>query len=213
MSPPCFPDELSAKCPVHGSAESALACCHTELLGFLIRQVGDRDLAADLTQESCLRVLVAQRQGQVIRNPRALLYRTARNLVIDHFRRRAVRRHEALDGVPEAMHPPAPGHLQPEAVLASRETLQAYLMTIRALPNRCREAFVLHIFAELPHSRIAHHMGISLSMVEKHIARAMVACRRCQGRLQAPALRPQRELKTRPPSALKALAGSRLPDN
>ncbi|MBP1628759.1 MAG: polymerase subunit sigma [Holophagaceae bacterium] len=161
-----------------------LECYHRELLGFLTRQVRDRDLAADLAQESCLRVLTAQRHGQVVRDPRALLYQTARNLVIDHFRRNAVRHHEALDQVPDALHPPAPHHLQPEAILSSRETLQAYRTTIQALPLRCRQAFVLHVFEKLPQAQIAQHMGISLSMVEKHIARGMVACRRCRCRLQ-----------------------------
>ncbi len=162
-----------------------LECYHHELLGFLNRQVRDRDLAADLAQESCLKVLAVQHQGQAVRDLRALLYRTARNLVIDHFRREAVRQHEALDRVPDALHPPAPGHLQPEAALASREAVQAYLDTIRSLPGRCREAFVLYVFEELSQAQIARCMGISLSMVEKHIARGMVACRNCQSRMQA----------------------------
>ncbi len=56
---------------------------HRELLNFLSRQVRDRDTAADLAQESFVRVLAAQSSGQVVLDMRALLYRTARNLVID----------------------------------------------------------------------------------------------------------------------------------
>ncbi|MBA4263346.1 MAG: RNA polymerase subunit sigma, partial [Comamonadaceae bacterium] len=50
---------------------------HRELLNFLSRQVGDRDTAADLAQESFVRVLAAQSSGQAVLDMRALLYRTA----------------------------------------------------------------------------------------------------------------------------------------
>lgn len=158
---------------------------HRELLNFLSSQVRDRDTAADLTQESFVRVLAAQAGGQAVLNLRALLYRTARNLVIDQHRRNEVRRHEALDTMPEGLQPPAPRHLQPEEALASQQVLRAYLATIEALPERCRQAFVLHVFEAWSQARIAEHMGISVSMVEKHVVRAMVACRQCQRRLQA----------------------------
>lgn len=157
---------------------------HRELLNFLARQVNDRDAAADLAQESFVRVLAVQHSGQVIGDARALLYRTARNLVIDQHRRSAVRRHEDLGALPEAEHPPAPQHLQPEEALASQQVLRAYVGAIEALPPRCREAFVLHVFDELTHAQIAERMGISASMVEKHVVRGMLACKLCERRLR-----------------------------
>lgn len=160
---------------------------HRELLNFLTRQVSDRDTAADLAQESFVRVLCAQSSGQAVLDLRALLYRTARNLVIDQHRRNEVRRHDDLDAIPDDEQPAAPQHLQPEEVLASQQVIRAYVATIEALPVRCREAFVLHVFEELSHARIAQHMGISVSMVEKHVVRGMVACKLCERRLRRPA--------------------------
>jgi len=157
---------------------------HRELLNFLNRQVSDRDAAADLAQESFLRVLRAQQSGQAVLDMRALLYRTARNLVIDQHRRAEIRRHDDLDSLPEDQHPAAPRHLQPEEVLASQQVIRAYVTTIEALPPRCREAFVLQVFDEWSHADIARHMGISVSMVEKHIVRGMVACKQCERRLR-----------------------------
>jgi RNA polymerase sigma-70 factor (ECF subfamily) len=157
---------------------------HRELLNFLTRQVSDRDTAADLAQESYLRVLSAQQSGQAVLDMRALLYRTARNLVIDQHRRAELRRHDDLDSLPEDQHPAAPRHLQPEEALASRQIIRAYVATIEALPPRCREAFVLHVLDELHHAKIAEHMGISVSMVEKHIVRGMVACKLCERHLR-----------------------------
>jgi len=157
---------------------------HQELLNFLTRQVNDRDTAADLAQESYARVLSAQATGLAILDMRAMLYRTARNLVIDQHRRDEHRRHDDLDSLPEDQHPTAPRHLQPEEALASQQVIRAYVATIEALPPRCREAFVLHVFDELNHATIAARMGVSVSMVEKHIVRGMVACKQCERRLR-----------------------------
>ena len=151
---------------------------YRELLNFLHRQVGDRDAAADLAQESYARVLAAQRTGPPVLDGRALLYRTARNLVIDQHRRSDVRRHDSLDEVDAADEPPAPQHLQPEEALVRQQTVHGYVQVIENLPPRCREAFVLHVIDGLPQGEIAARMGISVSMVEKHVVRGTLACKR-----------------------------------
>jgi len=158
---------------------------YRELLNFLHRQVSDRDTAADLAQESYARVLAVQHSGRNILDGRALLYRTARNLLVDQHRRKSVRRHDHLDAIPETEQPPAPRHLQPENVLLSQQVLRAYVGAIESLPPRCREAFVLHVFDELTHAEIARQMGISVSMVEKHVVRGMLACKSCERSLTA----------------------------
>ncbi|RYY69949.1 MAG: sigma-70 family RNA polymerase sigma factor [Comamonadaceae bacterium] len=158
---------------------------YRELLNFLTRQVRDRDAAADLAQESYARVLAVQHAGQPILHVRALLYRTARNLVVDRQRRNDVRAHDDLDAIAEHDQPHAPAHLQPDEALASQQAIRAYVDTIEALPPRCREAFTLSVFDDLTHAQIASRMGISASMVEKHIVRAMVACKLCERQLRA----------------------------
>lgn len=150
---------------------------HHELLNFLTRHVKDRDTAADLAQESCLRILTLQQAGHVIQDLRALLYRTARNLVVDQYRRTQVRQHDELDALAEDQLPSAPRHLQPEEAVAAREHVNACLGALDGLPPRCREAMVLHLFEELPHAQIADRMGISVSMVEKHLVRGLLTLR------------------------------------
>lgn len=161
-----------------------LAHYYQELLNFCWRSLRNREAAADLVQESYARVLGAQ-QGSApgpIREPRALLYHTARNLMIDSHRRASVRQHEAFDELPETAQPVAPAHLQPEQALSASQDWSACVAAIDALPPRCRDALVLHLFEELPQAQIAARMGISVSMVEKHIARGMLAC---QAQLQS----------------------------
>ncbi|QEI09405.1 sigma-70 family RNA polymerase sigma factor [Pigmentiphaga aceris] len=160
---------------------------YRELLNFLFRAVRDRHTAADLAQESYARVLAAEQRGQKIHDPRALLYRTARNLVVDQHRRADVRG-EVLDtAADEAFDLDAiagSASLQPEQILASREGLASVLATIDQLPPRCREAFILFKFDGLSYAEIASRMGISVRTVEMQLQIAMDACWQCFDQLE-----------------------------
>lgn len=159
---------------------------HRELVNFLASLVKDSDAAADLAQESFVRVLAVQQAGRVITDPRALLYRTARNLVIDRHRRAAHRDHDDLDSLLEADQPHAPTATRPDHALASAQAVKALVATIEALPSRCREAFLLHTVEGLSHAEIAERMGVSRSAVEKHVVRGLLACRACERSLSEP---------------------------
>jgi len=169
-----------ARCLV---ASAMVARYYRELLNFCARWTKDRDAAADVVQESYARVLKLERARVPISDPRALLYQTARHVLVDEFRREQRRDHADVDSLAEAELPRQPTHLEPDARLATRQSVQAYLATIEALPPRCREAFVLSVFDGLSQRQIAERMGTSLSMIEKHIARARLACRDCERRL------------------------------
>ncbi|PIF77714.1 RNA polymerase sigma-70 factor (ECF subfamily) [Variovorax sp. 54] len=157
---------------------------YRELLSFLSRKVSDRATAADLAQESYARVYAAQQAGEAIREPRALLYRTARNLVIDQGRRGDIRaRHaEVPDDVAsdDADDTLGPAAFEPDTALQSQQMVNAMLATIDRLPLRCREAFILHKFDGLTHAEVAQRMGVSIKMVEQHVKNALDACRRCR---------------------------------
>lgn len=156
---------------------------YQELLNFLSRQLRDREAAADLTQEAYARLAASQASGGPIAEPRALLYRVARNLLIDRHRRQDVRRESPADD-PGLLAPledmPAPAAFEPERALAASRNAQALLDTIAALPLRCREAFILHKFDGLSQAEVAARMGVSIKMVERHIMQAMKACRQCR---------------------------------
>jgi RNA polymerase sigma-70 factor (ECF subfamily) len=157
---------------------------YRELLNFCARTVKDRDAAADVVQESYARVLALQHARVVIAEPRALLYQTARHVMVDLHRRERLRNHDDLGAMDESEQPALPVRLQPDALLASSQALAAYVATIEALPPRCREAFILHVYDDLTHAQIAERMGTSVSMVEKHIARGRRECRACERQLQ-----------------------------
>jgi transmembrane sensor len=152
---------------------------HGELLNFLTRRVGNRDLAADLTQESFARVYSAA-GARPVSEPRALLYTTARNLLTDHHRRSTVRGTGGLAAFePDALERDehaGPDTHQPEIILDGRQRLQRLEQTLAGLPPRAREAFVLAKIDGLSRAEVAQAMGVSVKTVESHLEVAMRAC-------------------------------------
>jgi len=128
----------------------------------------------DVAQETYLRVLTNTSASSILQ-PRAFLYRTAINLTIDLFRKRQRQSEESLDvdGVREALVAPA----EQEQVVEARERVRLLYDAILELPLRCRQVFILHKFKHRSHAEIAEHLGISISMVEKHIIKATAHCR------------------------------------
>lgn len=149
---------------------------YKDLLNFCLRRVRDRDKAADLAQESYARVLAMQESGQVILEPAALLKTVAVRAEIDMHRRAVLRQHEDIDALNESQHLAGPRHLQPEEACATAQVMHAYLETIESLPPRCREAFSMYLFDDLPNKEIAARLGVTVGMVDQYIRRGKLAC-------------------------------------
>jgi RNA polymerase sigma-70 factor (ECF subfamily) len=62
------------------------------IFGLLLAVAGDREIAAEATQEAFLRLFTEARRGRFPERPGAWLYRTGVNLVISRARRNAVAR-------------------------------------------------------------------------------------------------------------------------
>lgn len=149
---------------------------YRELLGFLANKVRDRDVASDLAQESFARVYAAKRSGTVVRDPRALLYTTARNLLTDQFRRGQSVATDAGDDALGLDNFAGPQQFEPEHALASRQRFEMIAAVVDSLPPRCREAFILVKFDGLTHAETAARMGIAVKTVEMQIQIALEAC-------------------------------------
>ncbi|TAJ84774.1 RNA polymerase sigma factor [Reyranella sp.] len=141
-----------------------------ELQTYLNRRLRDREMAADLTQETFLR-FAEQGSRTTIVDDRSYLYRTARNLAIDHVRRIGRHRtdsttHDDLADLPENL----PG---PEQIVDGRQRLDRLRTIVEGLPKRTRQVFVLNRIEGLTYSEIAGRLGISISSVQKHLASAL----------------------------------------
>ena len=63
--------------------------------------------------------------------------------------------------------------LSPERALIAKDTLVRLIASLRAVPPRAAQAFILHRFEEMSYGEIAAQMGLSVRSVESHIKRTL----------------------------------------
>lgn len=144
---------------------------HGWLRGWLRRRLDNHGDAADLAQDTFVRVLRARSSGE-IREPRQYLVTIARGLVVDLFRRRAIER-QYLDLLAALPEPQAPS---PETRALVIETLMELDAMLSGLGPRVRQTFLLSQCDGLTYPEIAEKLGISLRSVNNYMARAMEHC-------------------------------------
>lgn len=130
----------------------------------LLRYDGDVE---DIAQESLLRIW-SRRENLQVDATRPLLFRIAGNLAIDRLReRRRWKIAQMDDSLADGRQ------ASPEPVIAGRQELARVRQAIGDLPLECRTAFVLARIEGKSHAEISSIMGVSCSMVEKHVAEAL----------------------------------------
>ena len=135
----------------------------TRLRAFIRSRVWDDAEAEDILQEVFIRIhrhLCCQPEWN---KPRSWIYQIARNLIIDHYRRRR----ETME-LPESLpaEPDLPEE-DPEAVLAL-----SLREMIDGLPEHYRQALLLTEYQGLTQKQLAERLGISLSGAKSRVQRA-----------------------------------------
>ncbi len=143
------------------------------LRAWLYRHFPDADNIDDIIQDAYLRLLKA-RESKAIRSPKAFLFRTARNLSIDHLKSHKISRKipfeeqaasNVLDAAPDI----------PETVSRNQE-IEIMKAAIQSLPDRCRQIVTLHEVYGMPQKDIARKLGVSASTVSDQVAIGLRKC-------------------------------------
>ncbi|HBO1217758.1 TPA: sigma-70 family RNA polymerase sigma factor [Pseudomonas aeruginosa] len=144
---------------------------HHWLTGWLRRRLGCPQNAADLAQDTFVKVLVS-RQAASIDEPRAFLTTIARRVLCNHYRRQDVERAylEALASLPEREVP------SEETRAIVLETLVELDRLLDGLPPLAKETFLLAQLDGLGYAEIAAQLGISLSSVKRYMLKAAQRC-------------------------------------
>lgn len=155
--------------------EEAYRAHRATVMAFLRRSLRSEQDAEDLTHDTFIR---ASRSGQLdqLRHPVAFLLHIARNLLLNRIHREKIVAFTAIDEL-AAAEPVDPAGT-PERIVQARLELRLLATALLSLPERTREAVILHKFQHLTCRQVAAVMGTSPKTVEKQLARGIAECRR-----------------------------------
>ncbi|MCZ6858054.1 MAG: sigma-70 family RNA polymerase sigma factor [Gemmatimonadetes bacterium] len=141
---------------------------HAGLYRYLVRLVGDPDLAADAAQEAFLRL--SQRPPHTTQNLRAWLYTVATNYAFDTIKV-ARRRAEILQETPDQAPLAAPA-VTPDVSLERQERCQAVRIALDGLREKERTTLLMRAEG-FSYREIAAALDISSNSVGVVAARAL----------------------------------------
>ncbi len=137
---------------------------------FCFYKVHDRELAKDHMQDTFSRAWKYVASGKEVENMRALLYRIATNLIIDHVRKQKRRPTVALDELMEAGF--EPGEDRSEQMTNQLDAEMA-LKVLSKLNDKERNLIMMRYVEDLPVNEIAVALGARPNAVSVRLNRAL----------------------------------------
>ena len=150
-----------------------LYCDHRGWLeSWLRRRMGNGCDAADLSQDTFLRLLASSQRIADLKEPRAYLLTVGKRLLSNFYQRRSLEQAylAALASMPEACAP------SPEQRWLLLETLQALDELLDGLPVLVRRAFLWSQLDGLGYREIAERLDICERTVKRYMAQAYEHC-------------------------------------
>ena len=135
--------------------------------------VKDHHIAEELLHDTFIR-LSKMPALSAIRRPRPFLFTVANNLAFDYLRKQQQHPAPETENSLSELTDQAPEQLE---VLIKEHQIKHLMQAISNLQSRAREALLLAKFREMTLREVAHEMGISQTMVEKHLKSAIHKCR------------------------------------
>lgn len=139
------------------------------LLNRVTRATRNDDQAEDFLHSAFLR-MEEYRTRRPVENPGGFMVRAAVNIGRDTGRHNRVR--ALVDAPIDEMIAITDGQPLQDEVLAARERLERVRLGLEQLSPRTREIFLMHRLDGLKYREIAEELGVTVSAVEKHVAKA-----------------------------------------
>ena len=188
------PDELDVQdmsrlAAGHDAALNELMERHGEkLFHYLVRSLQNEDDAADLAQETFVKVYQSRARFDPSQKFSTWLYAIASNLVHDRYRWRSRHPQVSLDAESDAtgdsFRDSLPGSgPSPNESVQVEERAKAVRVAVAALPEELRQPLILAEYEERSHAEIGAILGCSAKAVETRIYRARQQLRASLGRL------------------------------
>lgn len=142
------------------------------LESWLRRRMGNGCDAADLSQDTFLRLLASSQRIADLQEPRAYLLTVGKRLLSNFYQRRSLEQAylAALASMPEECVP------SPEQRWLLLETLQALDELLDGLPRAVRRAFLWSQLEGLNYQQIAERLEVSERTIKRYMAQAYEHC-------------------------------------
>jgi RNA polymerase sigma-70 factor, ECF subfamily len=157
----------------HKCFEELLHRYEKQLLSFFYRQLGDYEGSKDLLMETFMRIYNAANRYEPRAKFSTYIYRIARNVCINEFRKRETRKAESLDVLSEdtGMEIPA-DELNAVEIMVQKEQQEMVRRSLDILTEDQRTILILAEYQELPYERIAQIMNCTVGTVKSRMHRA-----------------------------------------
>lgn len=162
----------------HDASLNALMDRHAErLFHYLVRSLQNEEDAADLAQETFVRIYQNRAKFDPAQKFTTWLYSIAANLVRDRYRWRSRHQQVSLDTEPEGTGADLTQTLPslertPAQTMEIEERSEAVRTAIAALPEELQQPLILAIYQDLSQAEIAAILKCSIKAVETRIYRA-----------------------------------------
>jgi len=134
---------------------------------FCLFKLSDREEAKDLTQEAFTRVWAYIANGGEIKNIKAFLFQTARNLIIDKYRKKHT---DSLEIMQDAGFDP---EYEEEVEIEEKIDAEMAMKLLEELSDEYREVVVLKYVEELSIQEIAESLDESTGNISVRLHRAL----------------------------------------
>lgn len=153
--------------PTLGDFTAIYELYQDSILRFCRWKCRDQESGQDLMQQAFLRFYICLQRNEKVVHARAFLYRIARNLIIDHWRKK---KEESLDQLAEnGFEPSVDTWQQTYSALDSEK----WVRKLHALPKQYREVLQYRLIQGLPPAEIAKRIGKNSNVVSVCIHRGL----------------------------------------
>ena len=149
---------------------------HGWLFSWLRRKLGCGHHAADVAQDTFVRILGSRDALLGVREPRAYLVTTAKRLLIDEARRQLIEKAYLQELALVAAS--SQGAPSAQDVVQTVQALMQIEAALSGLSSKARQAFLLCYLEGATHAVAAAELGVSTKMVQKYLVQALAHCHR-----------------------------------
>lgn len=173
-------EELIARCASGDrcAMDVLVSRYHGKLLDFAVRELCDRELAADIAQKALIRAFESSATYKPKAKFKTWLYTIALNLMREEFRRRKSRKESLICEIEVENAPAEPSEGSAESVVIEQFAQSELWDEVCRLPEQQRTAVILRFRSGLSYDEISEVMGAPSGTVKSWVHYALKALRK-----------------------------------